>query len=276
MSAGVPFIQTGQATRTQSRPQGLAAMRALLERHRVVDNFRHLHRRREEYTRNHTKHGITLSQKRLDRIYSSAALHRDGSLPRVIRTEHVWPDQTDMAVLRYEGSSTKWSDHAAVTSTLRYTGIERPEMPWTMPLHMLDELKTVEAMRTRAEGAEKSAGERPLEALFNLIDSSKDFAKIQAKEATKAHRKKKQTIINQLRACDKLLGTNRAHAEIDEIEHQPTRELRRATVVQQRAEADAAMRALVQKEQERWIRHLRACGTQSSASSTRKRATGST
>ena len=90
----------GRAAGPQTRTHGLAAMRILLERHREVDNFRHIHPRVEEYTRNHTKGGVVLSQKRLDRIYSSAALHRSGSLPRVVNTEHVWPNQTDMAVLR--------------------------------------------------------------------------------------------------------------------------------------------------------------------------------
>ena len=107
---------------TQSRPLGIAAMQQLAQTFKVIDNFRELNPSRREYTRTHHLSGGHESQKRLDRSFSSAHMHRKGrARPAITRAAHIWPDQTDRAALKGEGSNSKWSDHATIELTVRFT-----------------------------------------------------------------------------------------------------------------------------------------------------------
>ena len=78
----------GNPTSQQDHPRGLAALRLILDVYSLADNFRYLHPVARKYTHIHHGPGGTKSAKRIDRIYSSRALHRQNAVPRVARVAH--------------------------------------------------------------------------------------------------------------------------------------------------------------------------------------------
>ena len=136
----------------QNRPLGVKAMAELFDAYDAVDSFRCLNPSTFESTRDHKVHNRVTCQKRLDRVYASRHLLRPSATPAVRSTRHLWPEETDFAALRQMGSDSKWSDHATVACNVRYTNVPRAQGRWSMPLHVLDELRPVEAIYARASG----------------------------------------------------------------------------------------------------------------------------
>jgi ribonuclease HI len=238
---------------TQNRVLGIAAMRTLLDAYDVADTFRHLHPRTQSFTRDHTDNGRLVSQKRIDRIYASRGMLRAHSLPTVTQAAHLWPEEIDFSALRQLGSTSKWSDHATVSCNLRYTDVRRAENRWSMPLHVLDELQQVEAMRGMAEAAQGAKEGQPLERLLKLMDSSRQHVQQQVKQNTKAHRRRKQKLVGQMRRINRFLGTH-GEGDVETIDDKTERERRRAQTTEQRALVDAELLALRQEELTRWYR----------------------
>ena len=137
-------------------------MQQLAQTFKVIDNFRELNPLRREYTRTHHLSGGHESQKRLDRSFSSAHMHRKGQArPAITRAAHTWPDQTDRAALKGEGSNSKWSDHATIEFTVRFTDTVQAERRWALPLHVLQDETVVNTLRARASTAAKGGGNAP-------------------------------------------------------------------------------------------------------------------
>ena len=90
------------------------------------DAFRALYPDLKEYTRT-GHHGRLTTWRRLDRIMvSPSTVGTSGALPRAERVDHIRPTDAQMLALRSTGSTSKWSDHAAVQLTMRYTNTRRP------------------------------------------------------------------------------------------------------------------------------------------------------
>ena len=238
----------------QTRPLGVQAMQKLMERFEVVDTFRHLHPHQQEYTRSHKVNGQIVSQSRLDRIYVSRHMLVQRNLPVAVGAGHVWPEQTDMAALRRAGSESKWSDHATVTCTIQYTDVKHAPTRPCMPRHVFDELAPVTEMRARATAAYAAAAKDPLERLEQLISSSMEYVTEHVQKRTRAHRKQKQHLINQLKANDRFLGVHCSPGEVERIDDAAERMRRAQAAQEQRVSLDRQLLDLVSREQTRWAR----------------------
>ena len=99
-----------------------------------------------------------------------------------------------MAALRGAGSLSKWSDHATIEITVRYTDTVQAKPRWAMPLHVLHDEAIVNALRGRANtaaaGGDGTAG--PVDRLFTFITDSIEYVQTCVKEKTERHRKHKQ------------------------------------------------------------------------------------
>ena len=101
----------------------------------LTDAFRQLYPERREFTRSASRHGA-VTRRRIDRILVSPRCLRRNATPFVERVTHVWPTDEDMIALQRLGSHSKWSDHAAVQLTMRYSDTPRPPKLWKFPGHV--------------------------------------------------------------------------------------------------------------------------------------------
>ena len=104
-----------------------------------------------------------------------------------------------------------------------------------MPLHVLEELQSVETMRAQAETADSASGPA-VERLVNLMAQSAEYVKKRVEKRTHSHRKRKQQLIGQIRNANRLLGTHR-DSELDAVPDPVERERRRAEATAQRVDA---------------------------------------
>mgnify|MGYP001485013762 CR=1 FL=1 len=112
--------------------------------------------------------------------------------------------------LRSAGSSSKYSDHAAILTSTRYSNTKRAKKPWRMPLSMLANKATVDELRkirneTLAEGATADDELPPACAtIVRLVERTMVFCKAKAETQYLAHVREKQQLAERLRRCDEL------------------------------------------------------------------------
>ena len=245
-------LSVGPAVSKQDRPLGIETMTTLFDAYHVVDSFRCLQPYAFESTRDNRIDGKLTCQKRLDRVYVSRHMLRPTGTPAVRSTRHLWPEEVDFSALRQLGSESKWSDHATVACSVRYTNVPRAEGRWSMPLHILNELRPVEIMREQAEAA-NSAGGNAVDNLTSLMTRASSYVKDRVEKGTRSHRKRKQQLIGRIRTANRLLGTH-TEGELDAVSDPVERQRRRDEAESQRTDADRALVELQRSEQERWAR----------------------
>jgi len=229
-------LSVGPAVSKQDRPLGIETMTTLFDAYHVVDSFRCLQPYAFESTRDNRIDGKLTCQKRLDRVYVSRHMLRPTGTPAVRSTRHLWPEEVDFSALRQLGSESKWSDHATVACSVRYTNVPRAEGRWSMPLHILNELRPVEAMREQAETA-NSAGGNAVDNLTSLMTRASSYVKDRVEKGTRSHRKRKQQLIGHIRTANRLLGTH-TEGELDAVSDPVERQRRRDEAESQRTDAD--------------------------------------
>ena len=112
-------------------------------------------------------------------------MHRRAAVPQIVHTAHQWPNQTDLTAIRASGSKSTWSDHATVEYTIQYTTTETPPHRWTMPLHVLHEIKLVNKMRSMATDAYAQNNVPAIERLFDLMNNATELTRENIAESTK-------------------------------------------------------------------------------------------
>ena len=194
-------------------PNGVASMLHCAdkwggENSHLVDAFRQSYPGLTEYTRSSHHTGVT-TWRRIDRIMVSPRLCTPGLSPYVERVVHLWPSDEEMLALERTGSSSKWSDHAAVELTMRYSDTPRPPRTWKYPGHMLVDSEFVDGtLRSSATSAlgRVTAGEDPREVLLSFLKEMREATQVVVRKRETAHRKHKGRVLRQLRAARGMVG----------------------------------------------------------------------
>jgi hypothetical protein len=166
----------GGRVRGGRMPNGVASMLNCADKWggknaHLVDAFRQIYPDLTEYTRS-SHHTGTTTWRRIDRIMVSPRLCTQGLAPYVERVRHLWPSDAEMLALERTGSSSKWSDHAAVELTMRYSDTPRPPRTWKYPGHMLVDPEFVDnTLRSGARSAlgRVGAGEDPRKVFLSFL-----------------------------------------------------------------------------------------------------------
>ena len=235
------------------RPLGIAAMHGCATHWGGMrDAYRALYPRRRQFTRQHAPNGEPCHWKRLDCVMVSTGM-LGKQIPCVTTVKHLYPGKKDLAVLRSVGSTSKWSDHAAVQCTVRYTDTTKPPRTWTFPAHLLKDADVVNGKLreqvTAAQGGNGSAVER----LLRLLATARKYAETKVKADTQRHRGEMQDTLKKLRQCKKEIGDEFGAA--GSLEKMPDCEERRRRIAATSTQRDAhriRLRSLLETEQKRW------------------------
>jgi exonuclease III len=194
-------------------PNGIASMLSCADKWggdggHLMDAFRQLYPTLSEYTRS-SRHTGSTTWRRIDRVMVSPRLCTKGLSPFVERVRHVWPSDEEMLALERMGSSSKWSDHAAVEMTMRFSDTLRPPRAWKYPGHMLANTGFVDnTLRTKAAAALQHAvsGADPKEVLLSFLSEARTQTHHIVKTHEHAHRERKGRVLKQLRAARDMVG----------------------------------------------------------------------
>ena len=204
------------ANHAPSNDVGRSSYASLLNKHALQDTFRHLHRNKREYTRNHIAHGVTLSKSRIDGIFISRALLEDhthsqeSNYRRLTESKHIYGTQEDLCAIRVDcnakgnpaaAAATKqplrWSDHCAVQITIQYTDTDTtsPPLKWAFPRYLLDSPKSVTTMRNIIEAhiPDYNNINEPTKTLYALLTEITEWAKKTSLEEKTKNTKLKKT-----------------------------------------------------------------------------------
>ena len=219
---------SGQATNPQ--PRGVAAMESCArlwgETDRPLrDAFRALYPSLREFTR---ARGTT--HRRIDRILVSHRLLNQHGSPRVARVCHLRPTDEEMLAIRAAGSTSQWSDHAAVELTMRYSHTPRPPRQWKFPTHQLKDPTYVDGfLRARAsEALSRAVGGDSRREFADFLDACRLNVQQRVNDTSTAHHRRKARILGHMRAVRRMIGdVVQPAGSLDEIpDTEPTKAAR--------------------------------------------------
>lgn len=252
--------QATDSDEESKRPRGVAAMQRLQSHLGVCDAFRELHEHSVEFTRYHPSRDEHVSRARLDRSSFSTHLY-EGSAPRVLAVKHIWPSSCEIAALRTAGSKSKWSDHAAVLTSVRYSNSKRPKKQWRLPLHLLTNPATADEIRAiikRGLAASPPSNEKKKNCrkLERLLDEVREWAITTVKRRHNEHVKELHALQRDHERCDQLLGEGiHGKATLDQLgpHGDATRDARERTTRQQKASIEQRLQQLYAAEQAKFM-----------------------
>ena len=229
------------------RPLGVAAMHSML-RHFGADRdaFRCLHPHSREYTRSQPPHAhVPISKRRLDRCYvAPSSLGR--LAPHIVEVRHLRPGAWELEALRRAGSSSTWSDHAAVHVVLRVSAVPRPAPQWRMPLHVLEPHYVHSLLWPVRDVWLARADLGPQERLAGMMAALRTRVEGVVGAETHAHRVKKSKLHSTLRGCDTWLEAAASKGTTSGPQWD--------ACVSQRTAAIDALVSIQQAEQARWYK----------------------
>ena len=243
---------------THHHPLSTRAMQEMM-RHFDTDTrdaYRELHPTSRSHTRVNKSgsKGVT-SCSRIDRIYLSHNIWT-GQLPMIKEATHIYPGSADMATLRAMGSTSAYSDHAAVRITIQTTDTPKAPIRPSIPLHVMTDdqlIRDMWAIRDKAIAQAKPG--HSMEAIEDIIQNSQDRVTETLRERTTSHRKIKSELHKSISKCEAFLGLGHTgRADHLHLRDGPQKDRVMLEKRKELVKSQDSLLSLHMAEQERWCK----------------------